>query len=236
MRLLTCLITMLFSVSVAFANEPERRIALTFDDGPDPSSTPKILELLERHNAKATFFLIGSKAAEFPEVVRRIADAGHDLGNHSYSHQNLTTLRFWAVVREITDCNEALSRVNKARCFYYRPPYGYQTFSTRVAAFVAGQMVIGWSSTSNDWRSNDADEILRSIVLGVRPGSVILLHDSLAEGNLPRGESVGRAALFQALDIFLETNKSKYEFKTISEMRASGSANFIWWSRKQEIQ
>ncbi len=152
------------------------KIALTFDDGPDPVYTKKILEVLERCRVKATFFLIGSRVERYPAIVRGIAAAGHELGNHGYSHSRLTTLSQDAVRREISRTQEAVKAAANATPRWFRPPYGSYNKDIQRIAKEEGASTVLWTLNPDDWRSPGEAAIVKRVTAGAKDSAIVLLH------------------------------------------------------------
>lgn len=162
----------------AAPNPPERAprrgtVYLTFDDGPDPTWTPRVLEVLRRHGAHAVFFQVGRNVAAYPDLVRQVRAEGHLVGNHSWSHARLTGLRARAVRLQLDRTDAALG--GRVRCV--RPPYG--ATDARVAGLVEarGQRTVLWDVDPQDWARPGADRLVRRILREVHDGARILLHD-----------------------------------------------------------
>ncbi len=155
------------------------RVALTFDDGPDPDVTPRVLAALATYDTRATFFSIGRALAAHPKLAQEIASAGHELGNHSWQHSRLQN--FLAVEdqeREIERGVEAIAAVTGARAEpLYRPPLGMKSPPMARAAFRKRVTLIGWSLHSHDSRVSDPDKIARRVLERIRPGDIVLMHD-----------------------------------------------------------
>jgi peptidoglycan-N-acetylglucosamine deacetylase len=211
--------------SIVAARTAERRIALTFDDGPDPATTPAILDVLARHGMRATFFLVGERAARHPDLVRRIAGEGHEIGNHSWDHPSLPTLPSRAVADQLRRTRAALAPHGEA---LMRPPFGNQTLRTWLAARRLGYRVVIWTVMGEDWRDDAAETIAGRILARAAPGAIVLLHDSLhafeAERYRDRTPTVG------ALDILAE-RLPDYGFVTVSELLRSGRPRRRYWVR-----
>ena len=161
------------------ANTPRKVVALTFDDGPDPN-TPAVLDVLARHHALAAFFCIGRKAAEFPDLVKRMVSEGHLVGNHSYCHGG--TFPLFSPQRIASDlrlCNDTLTEITHAPINYFRPPFGVTNPLISKALRQFHFEVIGWSIRSYDTMGAEPQKVARRIIRQLRPGSVILLHDRL---------------------------------------------------------
>jgi peptidoglycan/xylan/chitin deacetylase (PgdA/CDA1 family) len=152
------------------------RIALTFDDGPDAVYTRRILSVLERYGAKATFFLIGSQVARYPSIVREVVAAGHELGNHGYSHSRLTTLPLEAVRREISRTQEAVRSAASVTPRWFRPPYGSYDEEVRRIAKDEGAATVLWTLNPDDWRNPGQAAIVRRVVSAAKDGAIVLLH------------------------------------------------------------
>jgi peptidoglycan-N-acetylglucosamine deacetylase len=166
------------------------RVALTFDDGPDPRHTPMILDLLGLGGHRATFCLMGSKAKEHPKLVRRIADAGHALANHSWSHPRLVACTPERVQTEIADANKAIADAAGALPGYFRSPYGGWSGMIRATAMEHGLQPLDWSVNTFDWATPGVPYILRVIERDLRPQGVVLLHDSAPEPDADRAQTV----------------------------------------------
>lgn len=162
--------------AVVSAGTAEPVMALTFDDGPDPASTPRILEALARHGMKATFFLVGARARRHPGLVARIAAEGHAIGNHSWDHPSLPTLSMRAVADQIRRTRGVLAPHGQR---LLRPPYGHQDPRTHLAARLLGYRVVAWSAAGEDWRGDDAETVAGRILARAAPGAIVLLHDTL---------------------------------------------------------
>lgn len=169
----------LFYPTVRHGPRGDRRVALTFDDGPDPATTPAVLAALAETQARATFFVIGKALAAQPDLARRIAAAGHALGNHSWRHsrwQNLRGAR--SHLDEIDRCQRAVCAVaGTAAPILYRPPIGLKSGGLASAAWRRRVTIVAWSLHSRDTRLADPRRIARRVLARVRGGDIILLHD-----------------------------------------------------------
>lgn len=157
-----------------------REVWLTIDDGPDPHDTPDILDLLARHHAKATFFVIGKKARQHPELCRRIVEEGHSLGNHSFSHPSGG---WWAlpgplVRREIAQAQEAIIEASGQAPRFFRSPVGMNNLWVHPAAERLGLRVSGWSAAGGDGCPAAPSQIVARIRRQLAPGAIVLLHES----------------------------------------------------------
>jgi len=150
----------LFGRTICRTNSP-RKLAITFDDGPNPAITPKLLDLLDRYNAKATFFLIGKFVRECPELVAETVARGHLVGNHTESHLNLFRLSPMQVRVELRLCHDAVSRVAGAPPKWFRPPYGFRNPWVIPAARELGYQTVMWTLIPGDWREKPAEWLIQ---------------------------------------------------------------------------
>ncbi len=160
----------------------ENHISITFDDGPNPDFTPKVLSLLKENNAKATFFLIGKNAEKYPEIVRQIIEEGHTIGNHSYSHsKNFGFFSSEKVVAELNQTNSILKEITGKEITMFRPPFGVTNPNIKKALKNTEHFSIGWSKRSLDTTNLSEKKILKRITSNLRKGDIILLHDTSAK-------------------------------------------------------
>ncbi|TDU04273.1 peptidoglycan/xylan/chitin deacetylase (PgdA/CDA1 family) [Streptomyces sp. 846.5] len=162
------------------------RVALTFDDGPDPVHTRRVLEILDRYGARATFFCVGHHVAALPDLVRRIAAAGHELGNHSWSHPFLPDLTPDQLREQIDRTAEALARLTGEAPTWFRPPYGALTPEVLAALEGHPTTLTMWDVDSRDWTRPGPERIAATVLDAAGPGSVVLMH----EGAGDRGQTV----------------------------------------------
>ncbi len=157
----------------------ENQISITFDDGPNPNFTPKVLFLLKQNNAKATFFLIGKNAEKYPEIVRQIIDEGHTIGNHSYSHsKNFGFFSSEKVTAELNRTNALLKKIIGKELKMFRPPFGVTNPNIKKALKNTGHFPIGWSKRGFDTSNLSKNKILHRITSNLKKGDIILLHDT----------------------------------------------------------
>ena len=157
--------------------EPLGYVALTFDDGPTPTHTARLLDGLKERNVRATFFLAGYRLEGNEELVRRIKAEGHQIGNHSYDHVQLTTLTAAQALGDLARCDLALCTLLGEGDYWVRPPYGSIDRQTLEGLDVP---VICWSVDPLDWEREDAQEVAAHIVRNAKDGDIILLHDCYA--------------------------------------------------------
>jgi peptidoglycan/xylan/chitin deacetylase (PgdA/CDA1 family) len=155
----------------------EQLASITFDDGPNPVTTPRILDVLERDGVHATFFVLGRHADRWPALVKRMADDGHQLGNHGYYHRKLHRRTPGYVRDDLTRGADAIERACGVRPRHFRAPHGFRNPWVTPIARSMGERTIGWSLGVWDSARPGADEIVRRTLAGMRAGSILLLHD-----------------------------------------------------------
>lgn len=163
------------------ARRAGRRVALTFDDGPDPQRTPAVLDLLARQGVRATFFVVGARAEAHPELVRRMVAEGHVVGNHSYTHSWRFPLRSHGrTMEELRRTGEVLHRITGRQPRLFRPPFGVTNPTIARAVRRLGLDPVGWSIRSLDTMGQSPERVAARILRRLHPGAVILLHDRCA--------------------------------------------------------
>jgi len=193
---------------VRHGDSKRKEIALTFDDGPHPDYTPRLLTVLAECKVEATFFVVGRMAEEYPDLVRAELASGHTVGNHTYHHLNLNRLPSATVAVELKACGNVLAEITGAAPRFFRPPGG--DYSARVGQVAAalGYSTVFWTVNSRDCANASAGAIQRRLLSHATPGGVFLLHD-------------GRQATLDALPGLIEALKSRgYRFVTLDEMQA----------------
>ena len=153
------------------------RIALSFDDGPRPASTARVLAILREHDAHATFFMLGEQVQRHPEAAAAVAAAGHELGNHGWSHRSWKLLFPSQLQRELDDTADAIAHATGTTPHVVRPPFGRFPESAVAIVHGRGDDLVLWSVDSLDSAGADADTIARTVVDAARPGDIVLLHD-----------------------------------------------------------
>lgn len=154
-----------------------RQAAITFDDGPNPEATPRILDALKEQNVKAAFFILGSHAERWPHLVKRIVDEGHQVGNHGYFHRKLQFKSPAYVKRDLTLGKNAIESASGVSPSFFRAPHGFRNPWVSPIAKSLGERTVGWSLGVWDTDRPGADVIVQRTVEGTRAGSIILLHD-----------------------------------------------------------
>lgn len=163
---------------ISSVNVSGKYVALTFDDGPHPTYTPKILDILKKYNAKATFFVLGSRVQSYPSIVARTVAEGSEVGVHTWNHPNLTKASYATVRKEMGDTIRAIQSASNYTPHTMRPPYG--AVNANLVNFFAQEYkmsTIMWSIDTNDWRKPGVQAVINEAVNKARPGSIILIHD-----------------------------------------------------------
>lgn len=167
------------------AKTKQKVIALSFDDGPHPRRTPMVLEVLAQHQIKAIFFLIGEDAERYPEIVKRIVDEGHLIGNHSYRHNGkFPILGKKRMEEDLKKCESILNNITNQEIKYFRPPFGVTNPTIGSVARKLGYKTIGWSIRSLDTKTVSRTKVLMRIKRLAHPGGIILMHDNREQCNL----------------------------------------------------
>jgi peptidoglycan/xylan/chitin deacetylase (PgdA/CDA1 family) len=189
-------------------------VALTFDDGPSPY-TPQILKILKQYQIRATFFVLGEQAQHNPDIIRQIHEEGHVIGNHTWTHSNLTRLSATQIQHEIESTNQLLESLIGESPHLIRPPYGSVNSSVQKMIHKMGMSSVMWNVDPTDWNLKQTDSVSARVFSGLRQNNVILLHD----GGGPRDQTVASLPL-----IIEKLQKQDYEFVTVPEYLALQSS------------
>ena len=200
-------------VTFSRVSVPGPYVALTFDDGPHASNTPRLLDILRARNVKATFYVIGKNVDLYPNIVRCTVAEGHEIGNHTYNHPKLSSLGQDRVFAEIRKCDDAIMRAAGVRPRTLRPPYGALTQSQRMSIHSTfGYPTIMWAVDPLDWKRPGASVVTSRIVSATSNGSIILAHDL-------------HASTVDAMPATIDTLLRKgYKFVTVSQLLAMGGS------------
>ncbi|RED65628.1 polysaccharide deacetylase family protein [Cohnella lupini] len=212
---LPALVSRIFGFRVFMKGQSKSEVSLTFDDGPDPVYTPKLLDLLKRHGAKGTFFVVGENAERNPELIARIHEEGHILGIHNYVHHTNWLMRPRTVKRQIHRTSDVIKRITGSRPMYYRPPWGIvNVFDYANLGYL---QIVLWTSLFGDWRKKvGADKLYKRMKQKLRPGEVFLLHDC---GITFGADRDAPANTLSALERILDDGRELgYRFVGIDEM------------------
>jgi peptidoglycan-N-acetylglucosamine deacetylase len=202
----------LFGEYVVRLETDERIVALTFDDGPHPVRTPQILEVLDRHHVKATFFMMGRNVERFPAVARQVLLAGHEIGNHSYSHPKLVFMFPSRVCEEIERTDALLRGIGVVGDIHFRPPHAAKFIVLPWVLARLNKLTVLGDVDPEEWRGHRADVMTRAILRQVRPGSIVGLHDLMGVETVRTVENVIPALSAQG-----------YRFATVSTLMRRGA-------------
>lgn len=217
--------------AVTRVDTKQKALALTFDDGPHPENTPIILDILKNHTARATFFVVGMAVAKFPEILARIKAEGHCLGNHSWSHPSLSTIRSRDRINEIRRCADTLQPY-KIR--YFRPPFGHLDIWSGLDVLRSGHEIVAWSTVAGDWQDVRAEIMFEKISGAINPGSILLLHDGL--WTFEKKNYQCRKQTFRLLEMILDEYGKEYTFVNMEDIMKTGRPVRVDWRMKPDIQ
>lgn len=184
-------------------------IALTFDDGPHPYYTEQILEILEKYNIKATFFFVGQNIENYPEAAGKVYAAGHEIGNHTYTHHRVKSMGRGELLRELNRCDDAIYQIEEYRTRLFRPPEGAYDDYVEEAAKAMDYSIILWSIDTRDWEHMPPEKILTNVTKNIKSGDIILMHDYIGK----------RSPTPEALNLLIPALLDKgYKFVTVSAL------------------
>ncbi|HLR02039.1 MAG TPA: polysaccharide deacetylase family protein [Virgibacillus sp.] len=206
------------------ADKNEKYVALTFDDGPSSEVTPRVLDTLAKHGAVATFFMLGTEVEAHPETAKQVANAGHEIGNHTKNHTDLTTLSPEGIQSEINDTSNTIEQATGTRPYLVRAPYGAYNDSVIQTIAANGDALALWSVDSKDWQSRNANAVYNEVLQNVTSGSIVLMHDI-------------HPTTADALDDLLTSLEERgYQFITVSQLLerqgSDGSGPFYGYTKK----
>lgn len=196
----------------------EKLVVLTFDDGPNPPHTQALLDVLESYGVKATFFVKARNVEAFPDALRAVALAGHEIGNHSYHHRPMAAISATDMRQEITRASKVIEGVLGYAPVLFRPPYGAQGIGTRRALAQLNMTSIIMSTHGTDWELTDPEQISAGVLAKIEPGSIILLHDGHGDVDDPHAQD-SRAPSVAATGLIIEALHAQgYSFVTVGEL------------------
>ena len=184
-------------------------IALSFDDGPHPRLTPIILEILEEYGIKATFFMVGENVEYYADAARAVVEAGHEIGNHTFSHRRFGRMTEHEMLDEIASCEDAISSVSDTPVHFIRPPEGQMNDTMRRIVGTLDYRIILWDVDTRDWAHTPPAEICRHILDTVQAGDIILMHDFIGHDS-PTPEALRM--------VLPELISRGYRFVTVGEL------------------
>lgn len=194
----------------------KKRVALTFDDGPSPVWTSKILDELKKSGVKATFFMVGHHVQKYPDVARRVAEEGHTIGNHGYAHSVLLYYTPPEIEEEIKYTEHVIRETTGRTTKIFRPPKAWLSKSIKEKIKSMGYDVVLWSLNSKDWVSFNHRDIVRYLAKRVKNGDILLFHDS---GNVFTTEGGNRNQTVKSISLLARTLQEKgFEFVSVEEL------------------
>ena len=191
----------------------KKQIALTFDDGPHPILTERILKILAQYGVSATFFMVGENVINYPEAAKQVILAGHEVGNHTFTHPHIANLNEKAIFDEIGKCEDALEELCEYRPHILRTPQGALTPSLERCLLDDDYILVLWSLDTRDWDNKSTACIVQTVLDNVKSGDIILMHDFIGHN------SKTPEALEKIIPVLLSQG---YEFVTVSELLGVG--------------
>ena len=190
----------------------KKKIAITFDDGPHPKNTEKILDVLDKYNVKSTFFIVGVNIKNYPSALTKIIEKGHEIGNHTYTHSILKSMTAEQITKELTDTEDALNGLYDYSLNLIRPPCGLYDNKLLGIAEDKGYKIVLWTIDTKDWAHTSVNDMVRDVIKNVKSGDIILFHDYISgKNNTP-----------EALNIILpKLQEMGFNLVTVSELLQS---------------
>ena len=202
----------LFGDLITHVNTNEKVVALTYDDGPNPPYTNQILDVLKRFQVKATFFVVGKNIEQHPETTRRTISLGHELGNHSFSHEQMISKNMFFIKSEIEKTDQLLRQLGIRSKIHFRAPFGLKRVRLPFILARMRKKNVLWNIDPKDYAASSPEIIVDHILKQIKPGSIILMHDGGGE----------RAITVAATETLIQKLQKKgYQFKTVSELTDS---------------
>lgn len=208
--------------TITHVRTEQKVIALTFDDGPHPLYTPQLLDVLDAHGAKGTFFVLGDQVTRHGGIVRRMLASGHAVGCHSYDHPSFPTVSGAERRSQIRRWEQAMIKYAEwpAHPKIFRPPFGHQTWRSYFDARLLGYQVVTWRCLAEDWLDNDAQWLSDKLLKAIKPGHIVLLHDNLY--NLLNPRYADRGATLACVDELLKQLGKTFQFVTVPQLLEYG--------------
>jgi peptidoglycan/xylan/chitin deacetylase (PgdA/CDA1 family) len=215
--------------SINGAVPPTRRVAITFDDGPDSTVTPEVLDLLRDRGVHGTFFLLTDRASCHPDLVRRMVVEGHEIALHADRHERFTEISILELRRRLSAAREALRVMSHQRVRFLRPPFGSQSIATYLVARICGLDVVVWGPHAEDWLQGSPEVVAARGLENLKGGDVLLLHDGLVP---PAGQVTPTFDRVRAFALILDGMTARgLSPTTVGELIASGSTRRTAWFR-----
>lgn len=190
----------------------QKAVAITFDDGPNPVYTPQVLEIFSEAKGKATFFMIGEQMGNYPEVVKQVADQGHEIGNHTFTHPKLSQLSIQDCLKEIEETEKLIEKMAGRKPVVFRPPYlDYNQDTVSLLQNKRYPMIGALNLEAQDWEQPGVEHIVRKSREAVKNGSILIFHDGYGD----------RSQTIEAVRILVSALTSQgYQLVTVSELLA----------------
>jgi peptidoglycan/xylan/chitin deacetylase (PgdA/CDA1 family) len=204
----------LYGENFSGLNPGSKVLALTYDDGPNDPWTMKLLEVLQREQVSATFFMLGRYVRARPEIARAVAEAGHTIGNHCFTHSNMIFASEAKLRQELADTSKAIEDATGERPYLFRPPFGARRPGTFRVAEELKMFPVMWRVTCFDWTAKSHEEILKQARRQIAGGEIVLLHDG---GHLRMGEDRSHTVKATA-ELIREYKDRGFMFTTVTEM------------------
>ncbi|MDA3128693.1 polysaccharide deacetylase family protein [Aliibacillus thermotolerans] len=198
--------------AISTGNPNKKLVSLTFDDGPDRHYTPQILDILKEKGVKATFFVTGEQVKNHPDIMKRIVEEGHSIGNHTWSHPSLDETFTADVIQEVTSTQQMIEKTVGRASDLFRPPYGAITKSDAIVLHDIGYRVILWSVDTLDWSGKSKEEIIDIVERDISPGGIVLQH------NFQSTERVLDGTVEALPTIIDHLRKKGYKFVTVQTL------------------
>jgi peptidoglycan/xylan/chitin deacetylase (PgdA/CDA1 family) len=211
------------------SSKDDKLIALTFDDGPTPAYTPQVLATLAQHRIKATFFMIGQQVQAHPDIVRQVAQAGHAIGNHTYSHARLAGLGLRGVLDEVRRCQRALREHAHINPNLLRPPFGLRDVTAHIAIRALGFHIVNWSNSAEDWRGDNAATLAERVTRAAQPGHIILMHDGCGASDNVEVNPDRTPTVLALPMIVSQLHEQGYRFVTLPQLFAAAAPKREAW-------
>ncbi|MBC7996635.1 MAG: polysaccharide deacetylase family protein [Leptolyngbya sp.] len=187
--------------------ENDRNIYLTFDDGPNPATTPGLMELFEEEGVKATFFVIGNQVEKHEDLLKLVSDSGHSIGNHTYSHPFLPALSQRKMEVEILSTNQRIKDITGRAPKLFRPPFGIADAKAQRLLKEQNMDIVYWSAFSEDWRKIGVESVVSRLAKHAMPGAIMILHEL---------EPTGKQTIAAARTLIQQLKKQNYTFKALA--------------------
>ena len=207
------------------------QVAITFDDGPGPTVTPALLELLREHNIKLTFFVLLTQCRRYPELLQAIVRDGHEIALHGVDHRRITGLPYGLAVDYLNNARCELSELTGQAINLYRPPYGSQTVTSWRAVRKAGMQVVAWSCDGADWVDREVDSVVADSMARLNSGGILLLHERLEPDPLRDAPKTSFDRIDMTYRLLNEVSNKGWIPAPVGTMIADSGARRTVWLR-----